>query len=416
MGQTIVEKIISTRVGTQVRPGDLVIAGVDLAMASDTTAPLSIEAFRAMGGKNVWDSQKCVLVIDHAAPAPNERIAALHTLIRQFAREQQCLLFEAGEGICHQLLIEQNLVRPGQIVIGADSHSTAYGAVGALGIGVGSTDLAAVLRTGKIWLKVPSTVRFELHGALAPGVYSKDIILSVLGRIGIAGATYEAIEFGGAAVRSLSLASRITLANMMIEGGAKTGFVEPRGLNLPYPFDPLMPDPDATYKQVWTIDVSEITPMVSRPHSPDNAVPVEAVAGQKVDYAFIGTCVNGRLEDLQTAARLLEGGRVHPGTRLLIGPASRTIFQDAVRDGTVEKLLAAGATFLPPGCGPCVGTHNGVPGDGEVVVSAGNRNFKGRMGNPRAEIFLASPATVAASAREGKITSPLKFVKDAGDR
>ena len=412
MGQTIAERIISRHAGKAVKQDDLVVANVDLAMASDTTAPLTIEAFRAMGGQKIWDPKKCVLVIDHAAPAPNERIAGLHTMIRTFAREQNCVLFEAGEGICHQLLFENNFVRPGQIIIGADSHSTSYGAIGALGSGVGSTDLAAVLLTGKIWLKVPKTIMVKLNGNLQRGVCSKDLVLYLLSRIGIAGATYQAIEVSGTAIKRMSLASRITIANMMIEGGAKTGFVHPVGLDLPFPIDPVLPDLDARYHQTLSIDVAEIKPMVSRPHSPDNAVPVEAVAGQKVHYAFIGTCANGRLEDLQAAACILKGFRIHPDTRLLIGPASRKVFLDAVRDGTVETLTEAGATFISPGCGPCVGTHNGVPGSDEVVISTGNRNFKGRMGNPHAKIFLASPATVAASAREGKITSPLKFVKN----
>ena len=415
MGQTIVEKIISKQANKKAKPGDVVVVKVDLAMASDTTAPLSIEAFRRMGGRKVWDPQKCIFVIDHAAPAPNERIANLHLMIRSFARQHNCLLFEAGEGICHQLIIENNLVRCGQIIVGADSHSTTYGAVGALGTGVGSTDLAAVLLTGKIWLKVPRTIKVELNGDLPIGVQSKDVILSILNRTGIAGATYQAIEICGETVATLSLASRITLANMLIEAGAKTGFVHTIGLELPYEFSPVLPDHDAEYHQIISMDVSEMQPMISRPHSPDHVVPVDQLAGQKVHYAFIGTCVNGRLEDLQAAARILKNATVHPETRLVIGPASRRIFLDAVEDGTAAILTQAGATFISPGCGPCVGTHNGIPGNNEVVISAGNRNFKGRMGNPLAQIFLASPETVAASAREGKITNPLKFLNRRGD-
>ena len=409
MGQTIVEKIISSHAGKTVYAGEVVIARVDTAMASDTTAPLAIKAFRSMGGKTVWDPKGCILVIDHAAPAPNERIANLHLMMREFAREQKCVLFEAGEGICHQLMIEKNIARSGQIITGADSHSTSYGAVGALGTGVGSTDLAAVLLTGKIWLKVPATIKIEVKGHMPEGLQSKDLILNVLRETGIAGANYQSMEFSGEAISRLSLAGRITLANMMIEAGAKTGFVHPDGLKLPYKFMPVVPDQDAVYRRTIKIDAATIEPMVSRPHSPDNVVPVGEVEGRPVHYAFIGTCVNGRLEDLHMAARILKGARVHPGTRLLIGPASRQVFLDAVRDGTAEILTMAGATFIPPGCGPCVGTHSGVPGDNEVVISAGNRNFKGRMGNPNANIYLASPATVAASAREGRITNPLKY-------
>ena len=409
MPQTIVEKIISSHAGKTVYEGELVIARVDAAMASDTTAPLTIKAFNSMGGKTVWDPKRCILVIDHAAPAPNERIANLHLMMREFAREQQCLLFEAGEGICHQLMIEKNIVRPGQIIAGADSHSTSYGAVGALGTGVGATDLAAVLLTGRIWLKVPGTIKIEIKGHLPQGLQSKDLILTVLRETGIAGANYQSMEFSGEAISRLSLAGRITLANMMIEAGAKTGFVHPAGLELPYEFTPVLPDPDAVYRRTINIDAAAIQPMVSRPHSPDDVVSVGEVEGLPIDYAFIGTCVNGRLEDLQMAARILKNAKIHPGTRLLIGPASRQVFLDAVKDGTAEILTMAGATFIPPGCGPCVGTHSGIPGDNEVVISAGNRNFKGRMGNPNADIYLASPATVAASVREGRITNPLKY-------
>ena len=401
MAQTIVEKIISSHAGKTVYEGELVIARVDTAMASDTTAPLTIKAFNSMGGKTVWDPKRCILVIDHAAPAPNERIANLHLMMREFAREQQCELFEAGEGICHQLMIEKNIARPGQIIAGADSHSTSYGAIGALGTGVGSTDLAAVLLTGKIWLKVPGTIKIEIKGHLPEGLQSKDLILAVLRQTGIAGANYQSMEFSGQAISKLSLAGRITLAN--------TGFVHPAGLELPYEFTPVLPDPDAVYRRTINIDAAAIQPMVSRPHSPDDVVSVDELEGRPIDYAFIGTCVNGRLEDLQIAARILKNAGIHPGTRLLIGPASRQVFLDAVKDGTAEILTMAGATFIPPGCGPCVGTHSGVPGDNEVVISAGNRNFKGRMGNPNADIYLASPATVAASAREGRIANPLKY-------
>ena len=409
MAQTIVEKIISNHADKAVYEGELVIARVDMAMASDTTAPLAIKAFRSMGGKTVWNPKRCILVIDHAAPAPNERISNLHLMMREFAREQKCVFFEAGTGICHQLLIEKNMVRPGQIIAGADSHSTSYGAVGALGTGVGSTDLAAVLLTGKIWLKVPRTIKIEITGDLPEGLQSKDLILTVLRETGIAGATYQAMEFSGETISRLSLSGRITVANMMIEAGAKTGFVHTDGLKLPYEYTPVLPDPDAVYRRTIKIDAAAIQPMVSRPHSPDNVVPVPEVEGTPIHYAFIGTCVNGRLEDLHMAARILKGARIHPDTRLLIGPASRQVFLDAVKDGTAEILSMAGATFIPPGCGPCVGTHSGVPGDDEVVISAGNRNFKGRMGNPNAKIYLASPATVAASARDGRITDPRKY-------
>jgi 3-isopropylmalate/(R)-2-methylmalate dehydratase large subunit len=410
MGQTIVEKIISAHAGRDVFRDELVVARVDQTMASDTTAPLAIKAFEAMGGRQVWDRERCVLVIDHAAPAPNERIANLHVMMRKFATAQQCRLFEIGEGICHQLMVEKEIVRPGQLVVGADSHTCTYGAVGALGTGVGSTDIAAVWFTGQIWLRVPRTIKIEVSGSLRPGVQGKDLILAVIGRTGVAGATYRAMEFCGQAITELTLSERMTIANMAIEAGAKTGFVDLQGMQLPYDHSPVFADHDAEYETAIEIAAAEVVPMISRPHSPDHVAPVEEVSGQPVQYAFIGTCVNGRLEDLHIAARILKDRRVASGTRLIICPASRQVFRDAVNDGTVEILSAAGATFIPPGCGPCVGTHNGIPGNGETVISAGNRNFKGRMGNPEARIYLASPATVAASAHEGSIADPLKFL------
>lgn len=410
MGQTLAEKIISAHVGRNVRAGELVVARVDCAMASDTTAPLAIRAFEAMGGNKLWDGKRCVLVLDHAAPAPNERIANLHALIRAFAQRHHCQLFDVGEGICHQLMIEQGFVEPGMLVVGADSHSCTYGAVGAMGIGVGSTDLAAVLLTGKIWLRVPTSCQVVIEGTLASGVSSKDIILAVLQQTGIAGATYQSIEFSGEVVANFSLAERMTLANMTIEAGAKTGFVLPAGFGLDPNGNSLNPDRDASYTSTLKLDGSTVPPMVSTPHSPDQGVPVDEVVGQSIEYAYIGTCVNGRLVDLQTAARILAGGKVHPRTRLIVGPASRQVYLDALRDGTVEALTIAGATFIPPGCGPCVGTHNGIPGDGENVISTGNRNFKGRMGNPQSRVYLASPATVAASARMGCIADPRDFL------
>ncbi len=409
MGQTLVEKIISRHVGRPVEPDQIVVVPVDWAMVSDTTGPLTIKAFRAMGGERVWNPDRCVMVIDHAAPAPNSRIANLHGLMREFAAEQGCVLVEAGQGICHQVMVERGYVQPGRIVIGADSHTCTYGALGALGTGMGSTDLAGVWLTGKTWLRVPRSLRVVFRGEVRPGVQGKDLILALLARLGIAGATYRSLELDGPALVPLPLADRLTMANMAIEAGAKTGFVHSRGLSIKGLEEPLVPDRDAVYEQTLTLDASRIGPLVSRPHSPDLVCSVEEVGGRPVQYAFIGTCVNGRLEDLRAAARVLKGASVHPGTRLLIGPASRKIFLEALAEGIVETLTRAGATFLPPGCGPCVGTHNGVPGDGETVISTGNRNFVGRMGNPKASIYLASAATVAASARAGRIADPVPY-------
>ncbi len=410
MGQTVVEKIMSEHTDRKVFGGDLTIVRVDGAMCSDTTAPLAIKALEEMGAEKVWDPEKCILVIDHAAPAPNERIANLHKGMREFVRNQQCFFYEAGEGICHQLLIEKQHVKPGQIFIGADSHTCTCGAINAMGVGVGSTDLAAVMLTGKMWMKVPESIKIEFYGSLPEGLSSKDLILAAIGKIGLAGATYKSIEFFGDAVFGLSLAGRMTIANMAIEAGAKTCFVHPDGLPLPYDSPVVSPDHDAVYSRSLKIDVSGLRPMISLPSSPDKVQPAGSMEGEKVDYAFIGTCVNGRLEDLRIAANILKGSKVNQDTRLVVAPASRQVFLDAVQDGTIETLVRAGAVCIPSGCGPCVGTHGGIPGNGETVISTGNRNFKGRMGNPNAKIYLASPATVAASAREGEITDPLNMI------
>lgn len=413
MGQTLAEKILSRRAGREVFADELVIVDVDAAMASDTTAPLAIQAFERMGGTRVFNPERTYMVIDHAAPAPNERISNLHEMMRKFAREQDCVLYDVGDGICHQLIVENQHVKPGEVFLGADSHTCSYGALGAFATGVGSTDLAAVLRTGKTWLKVPRTIKVEITGKLRPGVEAKDLTLFLVGQLGIAGATYQAVEFCGEGVSSLSMGGRFTLANMAIEMGAKVGLVHPEGLDLPYEYEALKPDEDANYVRTLRYDAGQMLPVVSTPGSPDNVAALSEHEGTEVQYCFIGTCVNGRLEDLHTAARVLGGERVAPGVRLVIAPASREVFLQAVTDGTVETLTRAGATFIPSGCGPCVGTHNGVPGNGETVISTGNRNFTGRMGNPKSRVFLGAPSSVAAAARTGRITDPTPFLKDA---
>ncbi|MCP4195696.1 MAG: 3-isopropylmalate dehydratase large subunit [Proteobacteria bacterium] len=410
MGQTIVEKIISNHAGKDVYQDELAVVNVDGAMASDTTSPLTIKSFQAMGGKTLWDPKKVSIVMDHGSPAPNERIANLHVMMRDFAREQGCKLYDIGEGICHQLMIENRHVKPGDIFIGADSHTCTYGAIGAFSTGVGATDLAAVWLTGKIWMRVPKTIKVEISGQMQSGVTAKDLILALLDKTGIAGATYQSMELTGDGVSGLTLASRLSMANMFIEAGAKAGFISQEGLELPYPFERIEPDPDATYVETISIDASKVTPMVSLPPSPAKARPVDEVEGQQIQAAFIGSCVNGRLEDFHVAAEVLKGKKVHPDVRLIMAPASQNVFLEAVKDGTVATLIESGAVFLPAGCGPCVGTHNGVPGDGEVVISTANRNFKGRMGNPNALIYLAAPSTVAASAIEGKIVNPLPYM------
>jgi 3-isopropylmalate/(R)-2-methylmalate dehydratase large subunit len=404
-GLTIAEKILSQHTGHTVRAGELCIVPVDGCMATDTTAPMAIKAFKEMGGQRLYDAHKFHLIIDHAAPAPTERIANLHNGMRQFAAEQGCSLYDIGSGICHQVMVDHQKVRPGDVFMGADSHTPTYGALNAFACGVGATDLAAVMLTGKTWLKVPATIRVNLQGPLRPGVSGKDLALYVCKRLTISGATYQAVEYGGSAVATLNLSQRMALCNMSAELGAKTGLVSPQGLQLPYPFEPVLADADAVYAQTIELDVSGLAPQLAIPHSPDDVHAVEQYAGTPITYAFIGTCTNGRLDDLQVAAKILRGKQIARGVRMVVAPASRQVLLDALADGTIQTLVAAGATIINSGCGPCVGSHEGVPGDGEVVISAANRNFKGRMGNPHALIYLASPATVAASALNGFITT-----------
>lgn len=412
MKQTVAEKIISKHAGYTVAPGDIAIIEVDGAMATDATAPFAIKAFERMGGERLWNPKRVSLVIDHAAPAPNERIGNLHRLMRDFSRRMGARLYDVGEGICHQLMVENGHVRPGDTFVGADSHTPTYGALNAFAIGVGSTDLAAVLLTGKIWLKVPETIRIELVGEFPKGVTAKDLSLFLIGEIGVSGATYKCVEYTGAALSNLSLASRMTISNMSAELGAKTGLVDPTGLRFDDNFRLTYPDNSANYVATYRFDVSTLQPMVAAPHSPGNVKPVSEVAGQHVDQAFIGSCTNARLEDLQMAARVIEGKQIHSGVRLIIAPASRKVFNEALEDGTVTILSEAGATFITSGCGPCVGTHQGIPGDGEVIISSTNRNYLGRMGNRNAAIYLASPAVVAASALRGEIADPVEILVD----
>ncbi|MEO1165644.1 MAG: 3-isopropylmalate dehydratase large subunit [Chloroflexota bacterium] len=407
MSQTTAEKLISRKAGKTVHAGDLSIVDVDGAMATDATAPFAIQAFREMGGKQLWDAEKVSLILDHATPAPNERISNLHTMMREFAKEMSCHFYDVGEGICHQLMVENEHVRPGDIFMGADSHTPTYGALNAFSAGVGSTDLAAVLYTGKIWLKTPESMRIELVGELPKGITAKDLILHLVGKVGMAGATYMAIEYTGEAIRDFTLASRMVLANMAAEMGAKAGLVDPTGLSLWYDnWQPTFPDADATYAVQHRVDVSQLKPQVALPNLPSNVKDIDVALGTKIHQAFIGSCTNARLEDLQIAARIMAGKKVADGVRFLVYPASRKVYNDALADGTIATLSQAGVSILSSGCGPCVGTLGGIPGDGEVVISSTNRNFQGRMGNPKAEIYLASPAVVAASALTGEITNP----------
>jgi 3-isopropylmalate/(R)-2-methylmalate dehydratase large subunit len=377
-------------------------------MASDTTAPAMIDAFHAMGGQRVWDPGRLSLVLDHAAPAPTEKIARLHQMIRAFAKEQGVKLYDTGAGICHHLMLDHGHVKAGDIFMGADSHTTTYGAVGAFSCGVGSTDLAGVLLTGSVWLKVPESIRIELQGRTGPGVSAKDVMLAIMARLDGAVTGYRVLEFGGDYFATASLAQKIPFANMSAELGAKTGVIEDRSSDL------TCADRDASYAARLVIDLASIEPQVCPPHSPQLGRDLSELLGTPITYAFLGSCTNTRIEDLREAAAVVKGHCVADGVRFYVVPATRATLLEAIKDGTLATLTEAGATLLPSGCGPCVGTHLGVPGDGENVISAANRNFQGRMGNPKANVFLASPATVAASALSGKITDPRPFLSHDG--
>lgn len=412
-GKTISEKILSAHSGIDARAGDIVIADVDFVMGQDGTSPLAIRALEKMGVESLFDPAKVALVIDHSSPSPIEGVSALHTIMRDFCKKTGCKIYDIGEGVCHQLIPEHGHVVPGDLMVGCDSHTCTYGALNVFSTGVGSTDGAAAMASGKLWFKVPSTMRVTYEGELQPGVYSKDLILHLAGKIGVDGATYEAIEFHGPVIDALSIDARMTISNMAVEVGAKAGLMkadaktlawfEGRGPKSPAPVEP---DEDATYIRELTFDVSGIGPQIAKPHAVDNVSPIEEVAGTPIAQGVLGTCTNGRFEDLKIAADILRGRKIHPDVRLIVAPASKRIFLDAMSAGYVSDLIEAGAVFVTPGCGPCVGTHNGVPSDGENVISTANRNFKGRMGNSNAFIYLGSPATVAASVLEGKIVDP----------
>lgn len=417
-GKTISEKILSAHSGTDARAGDIVIADVDFVMGQDGTSPLAIRALEEMGVDSLFDPAKVALVMDHSSPSPIEGVSALHTIMRDFGKKTGCKIYDVGEGVCHQLIPEHGHVVPGDLMVGCDSHTCTYGALNVFSTGVGSTDGAAAMASGKLWFKVPVTMKVTYTGQLQPGVYSKDLILHLAGQIGVDGATYEAIEFHGPVIDDMSIEARMTISNMAIEVGAKAGLMkadaktlawfEGRGDKVPLVVDP---DPDATYVRELTFDASTIGPQVAKPHAVDNVSPIEEVIGTPIAQGVLGTCTNGRLEDLKIAAEILRGNKVHPDVRFIVAPASKRVFLDAMEAGYVRDLIEAGAVFVTPGCGPCVGTHNGVPSDGENVISTANRNFKGRMGNSNAFIYLASPATVAASVIAGKIVDPRSDVK-----
>ena len=407
MGQTIAEQIISHNAGRSVQAGELVIAQPDLVMGHDSLSPGIIKIMREqLEIESVHDPEKIALVMDHVAPASTVGTANSQNVVRQFAREQGIRLFDVGRGICHQVLVEERLALPGMLILGSDSHSTSYGAVGALGTGMGSTDIALAWATGKTWLRVPETIRVFFTGRPPEGVDAKDIALKLCREMTIAGATYAAIEYHG--LEWLPLPGRQTIASMAIELGAKAGMFPPDELLRSSYEVPewLFVDESATVEKELTFDLSELEPQVAIPHSVDNVVDLSEVEGTPVDVIFLGTCTNGRYEDMRAAAEILEGQTIDPRVRLLVTPASRDAFQQAMADGTLSTLVAAGATVTTPGCGACMGRHQGTLGDSDVCLSTGNRNFRGRMGAPNSQIYLASPAVAAATALCGVISDP----------
>ena len=417
MAKTLAEKILSLKSHGEAKAGDVVIADVDLAFVQDTTGPLTVRQFKEIGFKVLAKPQQTIMFLDHAAPSPAQQLSNDHILLRGFARETGCRIYDVGEGICHQLVAE-NFANPGDVVVGADSHTVTAGALGAFATGMGSSDVAVALALGKTWSRVPESFLIELNGVFPRGVHAKDLVLYLIGQIGADGANYRALEFGGEALARMTMSQRLTIANMAVEAGAKVGlfpsdritrgFLREHGRGDKY--KPLSADTGANYEQAMPVNLSQLEPMVSLPHAVDNVRPVAQVKGVRIQQAFIGTCTNGRLEDLAVAAEILKGKKRHAGTRLLIAPASRQVLIQAIGKGYIQGLIEAGAIILPPGCTACLGLHQGVLGDGEVCLSTANRNFKGRMGNPEAMIYLASPATAAASAIRGEIIDPRELI------
>ncbi len=417
MNRTITEKIISAHSREEVSPGSIAIAGVDLFVLQDGTGPLGIRKFEEIGAKKLFKPERTIFFIDHASPSPRQELSNSHAIIRNFCKKTGAILYDVGEGIIHEIVAER-YAGPGQIIIGADSHSCTAGALTAFGTGMGSTDLACAMATGETWLKVPETIRVDVSGEFPKGVYPKDLILNLARRIGAEGATYKTLEFHGETIRKMSMSGRLTIANMAVEVGAKAGIFSADSVTRKYlkrqgrgkDFKSLTSDNHAHFEIILMENVSRLIPLVALPHTVDNVRTVSDVRGKKLDQIFIGTCTNGRLEDLEVAAKILKGRRCRKGVRVLVAPASREILLEAEEKGIISILLEAGIVLLPPGCGPCVGVHGGILGDEEVCLSTQNRNFTGRMGNPNAFIYLASPATCAASALTGEITDPREYL------
>ena len=410
MGQTLAEKIISEHSGKKVKAGELVISNVDVCAVQDGTGPLTVQEFKKLGKDKLFNPERTILFIDHASPSPKKELSNMHTTLRDFSRDYGAVLSEVGTGVCHQRLIE-SYVNPCEILVGADSHTCTSGALGAFATGMGSTDIAVAMALGKTWLKVPQTFKIIVNGKFNKGICSKDLMLHLIGMIGADGATYKALEFTGTTIDNMEMSERFTLANMAVEAGAKAGLFIADEKTKAYlkehgredKFRTLKPDDDAVYERIIEINAEDIKHTVSCPHTVDNTKTVDELGEVKVDQVYIGTCTNGRLEDMRVAAGILKGNKVKEGVRLLICPASKDIYLKSLDEGLIKIFVESGATILPPGCGPCVGVHAGILADDEVCLSTQNRNFQGRMGNTKGYIYLSSPYVAAYSAIRGYI-------------
>ena len=412
MGQTLAEKIISEHAGRSVKAGELVIANVDVCAVQDGTGPLTVQEFKKLGKEKLNNPERTILFIDHASPSPRKELSNTHTVLREFSKEYGAVLSDVGAGVCHQRLIE-TFVNPCEILVGADSHTCTSGALGAFATGMGSTDIAVALALGKTWLKVPQTFKIEVTGKFKKGICSKDLMLHLIGLIGADGATYRALEFCGDTIENMEMSERFTLANMAVEAGAKAGLFVADEKTKEYlkkharedKFRTLKPDTDAVYERIIKINAEDIKHTVSCPHTVDNTKAVEELDKIKVDQVFIGTCTNGRIEDLRIVAEILKGKKANPDVRLLICPASKEVYLKALDEGLINIFVEANAAILPPGCGPCVGVHAGTLADGEVCLATQNRNFQGRMGNTKGFIYLSSPYVAAYTALRGYISA-----------
>lgn len=414
MGQTLVEKIISNHAGKEVKAGELVIAKVDVCAVQDGTGPLTVQEFKKLGKEKLNNPERTILFIDHASPSPKKELSNMHTTLREFSKEYGAVLSEVGSGVCHQRLVE-TFVNPSEILVGADSHTCTSGALGAFATGMGSTDVAVAMALGKTWLKVPQTFKIVVNGKFRENVCSKDLMLHLIGMIGADGATYKALEFTGETIENMPMAERFTLANMAVEAGAKCGLFVADNKTKEYlnskgrgdKFSSIKPDRDAVYERIIEINAEDIEPTVSCPHTVDNTKLAKELHDVKVNQVYVGTCTNGRIEDMRTVAKILKGRKVHEGVRMLICPASREIYKQALKEGLLEIFMDANAVILPPGCGPCVGIHAGILADGEVCLTTQNRNFQGRLGNTKGFIYLSSPYVATCSAIKGCICETL---------